>query len=379
MVPEIEVETSEIPDNDAINFVKDMKTGWNLGNTLDAYQDSYSGDDLNIESSWCDIRTSEAMIDAVKDAGFQTIRIPVTWHNHLENGYQIKAAWADRVQEVVDYAIDKGMYVIINIQHDIDRDYIYPDMEILDQSLEFMETIWQQIAARYGDYDDHLIFDSLNECRLKDTEDEWYNNISDDEAAGTLNENMKAALDCINRLNQKFVDTVRAAGGNNATRYLMIEGYDGSADGVLNEDFVMPVDVNEGTSKLLASVHAYIPYNFALQPPAENGSVSEFDYTNTRSTADIDTMMQKLYDKYISRGTAVVIGEFGARQKADNLQSRVDFTAYYVAAARAKGMSCLWWDNNMFEGTGENFGLMDRKTITWIMPEIVEAMMKYSK
>lgn len=379
MIPEIELEQSEIPDTEAFTFVNNMKVGWNLGNTFDAYQESYSGDDLNIESSWCGIKTSEAMIDAVKEAGFESIRIPVSWHNHLEDGYQIKEAWLARVQEVVDYAIDNDMYVILNIHHDINADCIYPDSAHLDQSLTYMETIWQQLAARFADYDEHLIFDSMNECRLVDTEDEWYWNLLNDEAAGTLKEEMVDAVDCINKLNQKFVDTVRTAGGNNTTRYLMIEGYAGSADGVLNGSFVMPTDVNEGNSRLLVSVHAYIPYEFALQSPAESGSVSKFDYTSKSSTEKIDTMMQLLYDKYISQGTAVVIGEFGARQKEDNLQDRVDFTSYYVAAARAKGISCLWWDNNAFEGTGENFGLMDRSTVTWVEPDIVEAMMKYSK
>ena len=144
------------------------------------------------------------------------------------------------------------------------------------------------------------------------------------------------AVECINEWNQNFVDVVRKTGGNNATRYLMVPGYDASADGVLNDKFVLPTDTAENEGKILVSVHAYIPYHFALQAATENESIDQFNASEKTSTNDIDQMMEKLYAKYISNEIPVVIGEFGARDKNGNLQSRVDYAAYYIAAARAR-------------------------------------------
>ena len=312
------------------------------------------------------------MIDAVKAAGFKTLRLPVSWHNHVSGDhYTISEAWLDRVQEVLDYAVDDDMYVILNIHHDTDKEYCYPDKEHLEQSLSYMTFIWEQLADRFGDYDEHVIFESINEPRLVETDHEWWLDMNAAECV--------EAVECINEWNQNFVDVVRKTGGNNATRYLMVPGYDASADGVLNDKFVLPTDTAENEGKILVSLHAYIPYHFALQAATENESIDQFNASEKTSTNDIDQMMEKLYAKYISNEIPVVIGEFGARDKNGNLQSRVDYAAYYIAAARAYGMSCNWWDNNAFTGDGELFGLLDRKTVTWRYPKIVDALMKYAE
>ena len=371
-IPEVVIEPKEIPDTDGMAFVRNMKVGWNLGNTFDAITNAQKEDELSIEWSWCGEKTTKEMIDAVKAAGFQTLRLPVSWHNHVSGDqYTISAAWLDRVQEVLDYAIDNDMYVILNIHHDTDLEYCYPDKEHLEQSLSYMTSIWEQLADRFGGYDDHVIFESINEPRLKDTDHEWWLDMNAAECV--------EAVECINEWNQNFVDVVRKTGGNNATRYLMVPGYDASADGVLNDKFVLPSDTAGNDGKIIVSVHAYIPYHFTLQAAAENESTDHFDASDKTSTNDIDQMMEKLYAKYISNEIPVMIGEFGSRDKNGNLQSRVDCTAYYVAAARAYGMSCNWWDNNAFTGDGELFGLLDRKTVTWRYPEIVDAMMKYAE
>ena len=122
------IESYEMPDSDAIALVRDMKIGWNLGNTLDASSDNNRSDELSYESLWCGIKTTKEMIDAVKNAGFRTVRIPVSWHNHVtaDGSYTISQVWMDRVQEIVDYAIEDDMYVILNIHHDNNENYIFP-------------------------------------------------------------------------------------------------------------------------------------------------------------------------------------------------------------------------------------------------------------
>ena len=180
---------------------------------------------------------------------------------------------------------------------------------------------------------------------------------------------------CFNVLNQAFVDTVRASGGENAQRYLLVPGYGASLDGATHRDFVLPTDT--ATNHIIVSVHAYTPYAFALQGAGEGGSTDRFDPDRQRDHAEIDKLMHSLYYRFVQEGIPVVIGEFGARDKNGNLQARADFFAYYVAAAAVRGIPCFVWDNNAFIGSGELFGLLDRATNTFRYPEIVQSMMRY--
>lgn len=370
-VYKIEIAAKEIPKEDAFTFVQNMKVGWNLGNTLDAHENGKVGEnELKTEEVWGNPVTTKAMIDEIKAAGFETVRIPVTWRGHVTideggNG-TVSEAWLNRVQEVVDYAIDNDMYVILNSHHDVDASNgYYPDSANYERSKAHLTAVWRAMAERFKDYDEHLVFESMNEPRLVGTGYEWSFQAGAAECAD--------AADCINRLNQTFVDIVRASGGNNGERYLMVPGYAASPDAVMASQFVLPQDTASG--KLIVSVHAYTPYNFALQPESEGGSTDVFAANNYASTKDIENLMVKLYSKYINKGIPVVIGEFGAREKNGNLQARAEYYAYYIAAARARGITCCVWDNNIFSGTGERFGLYDRKANNWPYPEIVEAIM----
>lgn len=364
VIPAIEdVLVLNIPGNEALQFVSQIKVGWNLGNTFDAHRDGNVGDEMTIEKYWCGCYTTPEMIQAIKAAGFNAIRIPVSWHNHVDKDFTISTQWLDRVQEVVDYAIKLDMFVIINAHHDTHKDFFYPDSEHFDQSQRFVTAIWSQIADRFKDYDNKLIFESINEPRLAGTDVEWWFNTAD--------ERILDAADCLNRLNQTFVDTVRAAGGCNSDRFLMVPGYAASADGCKREFFTLPTDTVE--QRLIVSVHAYTPYSFALQMPG----VKEFKLEELAEMNDITFFMNQLYTRYVSQGIPVIIGEFGALSK-NNLQDRVDFTAYYVANATARGMPCFWWDNNAFTGNGELFGLLNRQKLEFPFPEIVDALMQYS-
>lgn len=364
LVPDVQVDKYQVPESEGMDFIKELYLGWNLGNTFDAADvgNISAEHELDYEKAWCGDFTKIENIAAIKAAGFKTIRIPVSWHNHVDENDRISRAWLKRVKEVVDWCLDMDLYVIVNTHHDNDEDFYYPDTAHMERSKQYLTAVWSQIAETFKDYDEHLILESLNEPRLVGTDYEWW--------IDRNNAQCKDAVACINTLNQLFVDTVRASGGTNATRWLLVPGYAASPDGALNPDFAMPDDPQ---NRVILSVHAYRPYNFALN----KAGTKEWSLDNAGDTGDIVGFMDNLYAKFVLNGVPVLIGEFGAMNK-DNLETRVAFSAYYTACARAHGMSCLWWDNNAFAGSGENFGLLYRKSSTFNYPEIVQALLKGS-
>lgn len=347
-----EEETDSYPltirDIPSIELVKELKIGWNLGNTLDA---TGGGALLSTEMSWGNPLTQEEMLLKVKEAGFNLIRIPVTWENHLgpEPDYTIHTVWLDRVNEIVDYAINNELYVILNMHHE---DWHFPSYDNFNKANTILTKVWTQIAERFKDYDEHLIFEGMNEPRMKGTPQEWTGGNAE-------------ARDVINQLNQSFVETIRNSGGNNPYRHLMIPTYAASSDPKTWKDFIIPED-----DKVIVSIHAYTPYNFALNKKG----TAVWSPDNPNDTKDIDYLMNNLYDSFVSKGQAVILGEFGAMDK-DNTEARVLWAEYYIQKATEKGVPCIWWDNGAFEGDGELFGLLDRRKLEWQYPEIVEALM----
>ncbi len=370
VIPEISIERSPYEHNAALDFARGIRAGWNLGNTFDANGNHFTkANHMTAETSWVGVKTSRALIDAVAAAGFNALRIPVSWHNHVDADFTIDEKWLDRVQEVVDYAYDQGMYVILNIHHDCMKGYYYPSSDEYDTTERYVRAIWTQLAGRFADYGDKMIFEGINEPLLAGTSYEWSLNMS--VAA------CKDAVACINRLNQTFVDTVRAAGGKNADRYLMVTPYAANYANAANAAFILPKDAAE--NKLIVSVHAYAPYLYALAGPDVAGSTDAFNLAKASDRSEIDTVMNRLYSRFIKNGVPVILGEYGSRDKSGNTQSRVDHAAYYVAAATARGIPCVWWDNHNFGKSGEAFGLIDRAKLEWRYPEIVEAIMRYSE
>lgn len=349
-----------IPDNEAMAFLQSLGMGWNLGNTFDAIKSQWNknADEMTVETSWGVPPTSENLFDALKAAGFSTVRIPVSWHDHVFGAdHVISERWLARVQQVVDWALARDLYVILNIHHD--EDQFLPTTAHYEASAHYISCIWQQLAERFRDYDEHLIFNSMNEPRIVGSPHEWYIDHADPACVD--------AIDCINRLNQLFVDTVRATGGGNATRWLLTPGYDASPEGALDEGFLLPQDP---ASRVIVSVHAYRPYPFAL----EIGGLNTFG--STQQKQEIVQFMNKLYDRYIANGIPAMIDEFGAMNK-ENLQDRLDWAAFYVATASARNLPCCWWDNGAFQGNGELFGLLDRKKAEIVYPELLEVLMTY--
>lgn len=347
-----EVLLPEIADN-SVEFAKNLKLGWNLGNTLDA--NAKPG--LDAEISWGQPKTTKELIEAVHAAGFTSIRIPVSWGTHTDEELNIDEEWMARVHEVVDYAMDCGMFVILNMHHD--NDYYYPSEERYEQSEHFLTTMWTQIAESFKDYDERLIFEDMNEPRLAGTPKEWWFSSNDPDGV--------ASIQCIVRLNQKFVDIVRATGGKNATRYLMVPSHAASADTALNSAFTVPVDP---ANRIMVSVHAYSPYDFAMN---KNG------YKNWDTSKERDLgFMQQLKTKFIDKGIGVVIGEMGATNK-DNLADRIAWADSYTRMAAERGISCFWWDNSGVKVGEENFGLISRNGLYVFYQGILDAMLNNYK
>lgn len=339
----------------AAELVKEMKLGWNLGNTLDASQPTWTKvtDAVKFETSWGNVQTTQEIIDTVKAAGFNVVRIPVTWDVHIGDApdYTIQPEWMARVKEVVNYAYGDGTFVILNLHHE---EWHFPSEENYPAASEKLKAVWTQIAAEFADYDQHLIFEGMNEPRMKGTPQEW--------SGGT-----PEAREVINKLNADFVSTIRAQGGNNPDRCLMIPTIAASGDSAALQGVTVPED-----DKVIVSIHAYKPYGFALD---KNGT-KEFD--PAADTGEIDNIMNNLKTNFLDKGIPVVIGEYGFMNK-ENIEARVAALDYYLSAARSNGIPCVWWDNGAFIGSGENFGLLDRATCTWKYPELMEVIKKYSE
>lgn len=333
-----------IADISSAELVSGMKIGWNLGNTLDAT----GGMGIDSERAWGNPKTTQEMIDAVLDKGFNVIRIPVTWDGHFGNGpdYKIHDIWMERVKEVVDYAYNRGAYVILNTHHE---EWYTPSEENKDAASKQLEALWTQIADAFRDYDEHLIFEGLNEPRKKNTKVEWTGD--------------KEGFEVVNHYAQVFVDTVRATGGNNELRHLMVTGYAASSSRQALESIVVPDD-----DRLIVSVHAYTPYNFALNTKGTSS------WSANKDARDIDDLMKNINELFLSKGIPVIIGEFGAMNK-DNEADRVEWAKYYLSKAKEIGVPCIWWDNNAYDGSGEKFGLFDRRTLTFHYEDLVDAMM----
>lgn len=367
-VPEVTTRTFAVADNEAMRFVNSLRLGWNLGNCFDASDCTWLSDEMAYESAWCGAKVTPALLDAVQEAGFQTVRIPVSWHNHLtDEAYSISERWLTRIQEVVDLCMERGMFVILNIHHDVSTDYLYPSTPYLAQSINYVTAIWSQLCERFAEYDDHLIFESCNEPRLVGHANEWY--------FDTRNADCQDAASCINQINQAFVDTVRASGGKNATRYLLCPGYAASPDGALYSGFVLPTDpVHQNDHRIIVAVHAYTPYSFAL----DAGGTSAWSADSVSDRNNLTGFMDQLFLQYTKQGQPVLISEFGARNKQENTAARTAFAACYVAEARARGMTCICWDNNAFSGDGELFGLIHRGSLQAVYPSILQAMNQYA-
>lgn len=340
--------TAEAAAPSTKQIVADMGLGWNLGNSLESNPGS--------ESSWGNPRTTQNTIKAVKARGFKTIRIPVTWYNHMDSNKTIDSAWMARVKEVVDWAIDENMYVILNTHHE---PWNEPTEANYSNARSTLITVWDQIAKEFKDYDSHLIFEGLNEPRDYEVgyddegnpKDDWYGN-------STMWNN-------INLLNKAFVETVRNTGGNNSTRALMLPTYAASVDTTLMNAW----QNLSGDTNIIVSLHAYSPYHFAMAAnDPQYGSI----YFNSNMESQLNDLFTQIGNVFVSKGLSVCIGEFNASDWS-NQSERVKWAECYANNVKNlnnkysnASVSAVIWDNDSVGSNGSEYHYyLNRNDFTW--------------
>ena len=365
----------------AADAVRRMGAGWNLGNSLDAN----SGDDSHMwieaysartnetyETAWGQPVTTRALFHMFKEAGYNAIRIPVTWYPHMgtiqlqwENedwhwdksawtGYEVDPGWMARVKEVVDYVIDEGMYCILNVHHDTgaaSTAWLVAGEPEFEAAKPRYQALWQQIAETFKDYDARLLFESYNE--MLDPYDSWC--FASFATPARYDADVAAsAYRGINQYAKLFVETVRASGGNNALRNLVINTYGAcSGDGTWNSHLTDPLaqlELPEAPGHLAVEVHSY-------------WEADKFD----AQKADIDRLFNNL-DQHIVRrlGVPAIIGEWGGGNVSDEVAAR--FAGYFSQKAHDAGIAAFMW---MGLSDGE-----DRAVPKWTMPLTKDAILK---
>lgn len=359
---------------DSVQFSQNLMPGWNLGNQLEANSDGTPS-----ETAWGNPVITEKLIKQVKAQGFKSIRIPVSYLSKIGAGpdYTIDSKWLDRVQEVVDMCIDNGLYAIINVHGDgyysIKGGWLLCAEPASEQETikAKYEKVWEQIANRFKNYDDHLVFESMNEVydgSYGNPNPEYYNNI--------------------NAYNQIFVDTVRKAGGNNNSRYLLIPGWNTDINFTTGDcntytmeaKFVIPND-----SRIMISVHYYTPWEFCGEEGYDTfykwgDSVKKFVKPRQSETL-VNRQFDKLYNAFIKNGYGVVIGEYGSNDKTSKDKSNTTYRAYFAEyvnyAAHQRNIVTVYWDNGYNGNHG--FGLFDRTKCTVTQPEIIKGIINGAK
>lgn len=357
----------------AAQIVAEMGAGWNLGNSLEA-----SSNGNPSETAWNNPTVTQAQIDRVRAAGFKTIRIPVSYLNTIGSApnYTINSAWLNRIQQVVDYAYNRGMYVVINMHGDgyknVPGSWLICDSSNQTAIKAKYQKAWQQIATRFQNYDQRLILESMNE-----------------NFDGQFGNPTQPCYSNINSYNQIFVDTVRQAGGNNSSRWLLVPGWNTNIDYTTgNYGFVIPTDNHRSSSipsnerRIMISVHYYAPWDFAGE---ENGNITQWgpNATNSSRTSTwgqedyLDSQLKKTYDAFVTRGYPVVVGEYGSIDKSShdssNNRYRQDFARMLVATAKKYGASTIYWDNGVNGQYG--FGLFNRSASSVTQQGIIDAIM----
>ncbi len=346
-----ETTPAQMRDLTAQQLVDEIQLGWNLGDTLDVCNADRDGDGKADETAetvdetlWGNVKTTKELLDNLKNDGINGVRIPVTWRDHTGEApdYAIDGEWMDRVEEVVRYAYENEMYVILNMHHDGGGDPDFgawirnaSDSSQKDEVMARYKAVWEQIARRFANYSDHLILESMNEVGFDD--------LPSEEAYALLNE-----------MNQAFVDVVRGTGGNNATRHLLIAGYWTDIEATCNKLYQMPEDTVK--DKLILSVHYYTPWEFCTT-----------NIQNTWGTkADVKLMHEKIdaiYGHYTAKGIPVLIGEYGFGN--NETASCIYFAENLVQYCHSKGIATFLWDNG---------GMYDRTNMKWKVEGLQEAL-----
>ena len=350
------------PFESSYKVVENIRLGYNLGNTLESDPDQTNEasswwkptSDLSWETVWGQPKTTQAIIDSIAAKGFNIIRVPVTWWPHMDENWQVKEIWMNRVKEVVDMVMNANCYCIINVMHDTGArngrtdggGWLSANPDEFDASSVKYESLWKQIATEFKDYDQRLLFESFNE--ILDGNDTW------DDPSNT------ACYTTINKLQQIFVNTVRATGGNNEYRNLIVTTYSAGHTQAKLNGFEVPDDLHP--NHLLASIHSYDPYNFCNENKGDG-----YDYNiyvwDSSCEQEIDNLTAMIDNRFNTLGIPYIYGEFGAIDENKDMGERVKYAKYMAAKMKSYNTTGLWW-----------MGLYNRKKKKWYESEIVDAL-----
>lgn len=352
--------TPSSPTPTATAFARQLSPGWNLGNTLEAIGSGPTPATSSQETAWGNPAATRALMDAVKAAGFKSIRIPVAWSQYADASNNISPFWMARVTQVVNDARDAGLYVIINIHWD--GGWMQPTAADQAAVNAKLTKLWTQIATNFRNQDERLLFAGTNEVMVTNV------------YSAPTAENCTAQ----NSFNQSFVNAVRATGGDNATRYLVVQGYNTNIDHTVSCNATMPAD--NVASRLMMEVHYYDPFNFTLNTASsiwQWGSIATTpSATETwANEAYTDAQFQKMKVNFIDKGIPVILGEYAASLRTEYDPAgtyRTYWDKYITQSAHQRGLVPVYWDNGYT--TNHQSGLFNRNAATQAFPDTIKAI-----
>ena len=342
---------SGMRDLTSLQLSKLMGAGWNLGNSLEA---------IGGETAWGNPATTQTLMTAVKAAGFKTVRIPVSWKQYADASDNISATWLTRVAEVVGFAQRAGLFAIINIHWD--GGWMQPTFAAQTMANARITKFWTQIANHFKAYDDTLLFAGTNEVMV-------------DGDYGTP----KAEYTTVqNGFNQQFVNAVRATGGNNAVRHLLVQGFNTNIDHAV-AFAALPIDTT--ANRLMMEVHYYDPFNFTLNDKSAiwQWGAGATDPKATETWADeayTDAQFQKMKTAFVDKGIPVILGEFAAMRRTEYTGAeayRLAWDRYIARSAWTHGMVPVYWDAGAAT-ENHSSGLFNRSTGAQVYPDIIKAL-----
>lgn len=330
----------------AAQAVEHMGIGWNLGNTLDAHDGNLCPDIVKSETMWGQPVTRPELMAMMKEAGFMTIRVPVTWYPHMDENGKVDEVWMQRVHEVVDYVIDQGMYCVLNVHHDTGDgpQWLHASMEVYETQKSRFEYLWTQIAEEFRDYDHYLLFEAYNEMLDK------YNSWCFASFARTGGYNAADASDAYQAINsyaQSFVDAVRATGGNNSQRNLVVNTYAATCgSGTWNAHLADPLkemalpDDPAGSGHIAFEVHCY-PSIFK-----DDNSIRPMSEIKT----EVNQAVSRINSHLVGKGAPVIIGEWAGtyvNKTEQNYEQRhqhlIDFVDFFVKTMKDNHIATIEW------------------------------------
>lgn len=336
-----------------MEFVQDMGIGINLGNTLESCGSWIKGNTVSdYETAWGSPIITKQIIRGYAAEGFGVLRVPVAWSNMMDENYNIAPEYIERTQEIVDWALDTGMKVILNIHYDGGWWENFPTDE--EECMKKYTAVWTQLCEAFKNYDHDLMFEALNEEGCWDSLWNRY--------GGTGGK--QEAYDLLGRINQQFVDIVRASGGKNETRHLLIAGYATDVKNTCDEMFVLP---NDPANRYAVSVHYYTPSTFCIIEEDANWGKARSDWGDESDYYELDKLMDMLEETFVKNGIPVIIGEYGCSlgNKTDDVIEL--YLTSVCEAAYERGMCPVLWDT-----TGK---LYDRDECKFYNQDLIAAML----